>query len=87
MVTNQSCFHQRKIILKNTKSKQGPNCDTDNFLVTLNINKKIKKISQKWNQEKLDNPGFTKKYRGKKHKEYVARGKKMKTRKVEKMTI
>jgi hypothetical protein len=34
---------------------------------------KITKISQNWNQEKLDNPGFTKYRKKKKYKEYVAR--------------
>jgi hypothetical protein len=83
---SNSCFNQQKIMFKDTKSKQGPKFDTNNILVTVKHKQKIKKISQKWNQEKLDNPGFTKKYREKrKHIEYVARGKKMMMRKVEKI--
>jgi len=45
---------------------QGQNCDIDHFLVTVKHTQKMIKISQKWNQEKLDNPGFTKEYKGEK---------------------
>jgi len=57
---SNKCFHQQKIILKEVKSMQGPNCDTYHILATVKQKQKITKISQNWNKEKLNNPGFTK---------------------------
>jgi len=51
------CFNQQKINHKDVKSMQGPEWSTDHSL--LRVKQKIMKISHKWKQEKLDNPGFT----------------------------
>ena len=61
---------KRLSTIKDARSMQGPNCDSDHFLVRVKYKQKKMKLQgdkyekkKKWNQEKLEDPSSAKEYR------------------------